>query len=500
MCNTPKSAETRIKEIKSLCEKEPDTTIRTRIAELTNARIAEIRNTETKVEITGTAYYVSGAKGNDENDGKTPDTPWKTMARVTNAEELVPGDGVFFKRGEVFRGQIITKPGVTYSAFGEGEKPKLYGWDKNSANPALWIKTDVPGVWEYAETYDIDVGNIIFDDKEFARKVYESNFLEDGTQRDYRTKAPFRDYHNLIDDKSFWHDNKTGKLYLRYNAGNPAIFHGDIEMTKRESIIRNMGNPDVTVDNLCLAYGNFGIASGTCRNLTVQNCEIKWIGGCIQQRWENTGRACHVPYGNGIEIYGGATNFVVDNNYIWQNYDAAATNQLSSNAQKTNYNHIRYTNNVLENCVYSVEIFFGYYKNEESNEQYTRRNDDTLIENNIMWKAGGFGHVARIDPGCTSFIRCGRIVSDTTDFIVRNNIFDRSRNRIVLTVCEENDGGSKAQYYDNIYVQKKGNTFAVRNCVTYKTDDDLAENLEKTGTEHNPTYIFVEDNGFTDYE
>ena len=500
MCNaTQTCAKESIKAIKALCGTLTDAEIREKIALFTAERINQIRNTETKVEIKGTSYYVCG-KGNDENDGKTPETAWRTMARVTNAEELCPGDGVFFKRGEAFRGQIITKPGVTYSAYGEGEKPRLIGWDKNSASPALWKKTDVPGIWEYAETYDIDIGNIVFDDKEFARKVYESNYLEDGTQQDYRTKAPFKDYHDLTEDKSFWHDASTGKLYLRYNAGNPAIFHGDIELTKREAIIRNMGNPDVTVDNLCLAYGNFGLASSTCKNLTVQNCEIKWIGGCIQERWEKTGRMCHVPYGNGIEIYGGATNFTVDNNYIWQNYDAAATNQLSANSQKTNYNHIRYTNNVLENCVYSVEIFFGYYKNEESDEQYTRRNDDTLIENNIMLKAGGFGHVARIDPGCTSFIRCGRIVSATTDFIVRNNIFDRSRNRIVLTVCEENDGGSMAQYYDNIYVQKKGNTFAVRNCVTYKTDEDLAKNLEKTGTEHNPTYIFVDDNGFGDYE
>ena len=489
-----------IKQLKIKCEKGlPEMLAREEIAKIRETRIEEIRNTATDVRINGTSYYVSGM-GSDENDGKTPETAWKTMARVTNAEELCPGDGVFFKRGEVFRGQIITKPGVTYSAYGDGDKPKLYGWDKNSASPALWTKTDVEGVWEYTEAYDMDIGNIIFDDTGFARKVYESNFLEDGTQQDYRTKAPFKDYHDLIEDKSFWHDASTGKLYLRYNAGNPALFHGDIEMAKREAIIRNMGNPDVTIDNLCLAYGNFGIASGTCRNFTVQNCEIKWIGGCIQQRWEKSGRMCHVPYGNGIEIYGGAVNFTVDNNYIWQNYDAAATNQLSSNSHKAYNKCVRYTNNVFENCVYSVELFFGYYKNEESDEEYIRRNDDTLIENNIMWKAGGFGHVSRIDPGCTSFIRCGTIVSETTDFIVRNNIFDRSRNRIVLTVNRENDGGSMAKYYDNIYVQKKGNTFAVRNCVTYKTDENLAENLEKTGTEFNPTYIFVEDNGFTDFE
>ncbi len=490
-----------IKNLKALCESgTPEQEIREKIAVLTEQRIDEIRNAPTEVRITGTSYYVSGT-GDDANDGKSPETPWKTLERVTKADELMPGDGVFFKRGELFRGQVFAHAGVTYSAYGEGAKPRLYGWDRNSASPALWIPTDEPYVWAYTEKCELDIGVIVFDEKDFCRKVYQSNFLEDGTQQDYRTKAPFRDYHDLTEDKSFWHDDETKTLYLRYEKGNPAIFAGDIEMTKRESVFRVDCKPDVTIDNLCIGFGNFGISSSTVKGLTVQNCEIKWIGGCIQSRWKKDDpRMYHIPYGNGIEIYGGAKDFTVDNCYIWQNYDAAATNQCSSNKYKIDNKCVRYTNNVFENCVYSVEIFFGYHKDPESDEVYTRRNDDTLIENNIMWKAGGFGHVARIDPGCTSFIRCGTIVPDTTDFVVRNNIFDRSRNRIVLTVTTPGDGGSMAQYYDNIYVQKKGNTFAVRLGVVYKTDENLAENLEKTGTEHNPTYIFVEDNGFDDYE
>lgn len=479
-----------IKALKAECEGGlSEIEIRQRVASFTEKRISEIRSTKTEVTVSGVSYYVSG-DGDDENDGRSPEKPWKTMKRVTDAEELQPGDGVFFKRGELFRGQIITKPGVTYSAYGEGEKPKLYGWDKNSASPALWKKTDCPFVWEYAEKYDIDIGVIVWDDKEFARKVYQSNYLEDGTQQDYRTKAPFKDYHDLTEDKSFWVDDETGTLYLRYEKGNPAVFGGDIEMTKREAVIRNMNNADVTVDNLCIGYGNFGVASGTCQGLTVQNCEIKWIGGCIQTSWKKSGRPNHIPYGNGIEIYGGAQDFTVKNNYIWQNYDAAATNQLGKNGQKTFNKCVRYLDNVLENCVYSIEIFFGYYEGEDD---YVRRNDDTLIEGNIMRLAGGFGHVSRIDPGCTSFIRCGTIVSDTTDFIVRSNIFDRSRIRIVLTVKAENDGGSMAQYYDNIYIQKRGNTFASRLCNTYVTDDELAGKLQETGTEHNPTYVILDE-------
>ena len=80
-----------------------------------------IRNSETNVKIKGTSYYVS-ADGNDENDGLTPETAWLTPAKVSNTAFL-PGDGVFFRRGDVFRGQIIACEGVTYSAYGEGKKP-----------------------------------------------------------------------------------------------------------------------------------------------------------------------------------------------------------------------------------------------------------------------------------------------------------------------------------------------------------------------------------------
>ena len=183
-----------IKELKAESEKLSTSELQAKIEELTQKRIAEIRNTKTEVTVKGTSYYVSN-DGNDENDGKSPEKAWKTIAKVTAAREngiLAEGDGVFFRRGDLFRGNIGAAPGVTYSAYGEGEKPKIYVWDKNSASPELWKKTDVEGVWEYAETYDIDIGAIIFDDKTYARKVYQSN-EEDGRWLDFRAKREFHD-------------------------------------------------------------------------------------------------------------------------------------------------------------------------------------------------------------------------------------------------------------------------------------------------------------------
>ena len=67
----------------------------------TEALIEEIENSPTNVEVLGTKYYVA-ADGNDENDGLTPETAWKTIEKVNNAKYLY-GDGVFLKRGVEWR-------------------------------------------------------------------------------------------------------------------------------------------------------------------------------------------------------------------------------------------------------------------------------------------------------------------------------------------------------------------------------------------------------------
>jgi phosphoribosylanthranilate isomerase len=61
---------------------------------LAEARRNEILNAPDNITVKGNTYYVS-ADGNDENDGLTPKTPWKTLDKVSSAE-LSEGDGVLF--------------------------------------------------------------------------------------------------------------------------------------------------------------------------------------------------------------------------------------------------------------------------------------------------------------------------------------------------------------------------------------------------------------------
>lgn len=88
-------------------------------------------------------YYVSNT-GNDNNDGLTESTPWKSLAKASEAAErsnqggfLQPGDKLLFKRGDTFIGQLVlwcsgteTNP-IEIGCYGTGENPILTGVGAN---------------------------------------------------------------------------------------------------------------------------------------------------------------------------------------------------------------------------------------------------------------------------------------------------------------------------------------------------------------------------------
>ena len=48
-----------------------------------------------------TIYFVSSLNGNDENDGLSESTAFKSLNKI-NEIDLIPGDKVFLLRGSVF--------------------------------------------------------------------------------------------------------------------------------------------------------------------------------------------------------------------------------------------------------------------------------------------------------------------------------------------------------------------------------------------------------------
>ena len=127
--------------------REPNEEDKAILADADAKKQAILTNTD-ELACTGTTYYVSNT-GNDNNDGHTPETAWATLEKV-NSASLSRGDGVYFERGDTWRGQLWAQEGVTYSAYGQGAKPNIFASPENGANASKWALLDgTSNIWVY---------------------------------------------------------------------------------------------------------------------------------------------------------------------------------------------------------------------------------------------------------------------------------------------------------------------------------------------------------------
>ncbi len=402
-------------------------------------RRREIRSTKTEVVISGTGYYVSNS-GDDNNDGKSPEKPWKTLDRVSNAA-LSCGDGVFFKRGDLFRGRLITQKGVTYSAYGEGDKPKIYGSRKNYAGCDFWKKTDTENIYVSSEAFDLDVGLIVFDSgREWCEKMSFGI-------KNYEWRGGEGFDGALKKDLQF-HHNKEDKLIYLCSLKDPNTRGRECEIGFCEHCVSGDGN-GVTIDNLCLKYiGAHGIGYGDTENLTVQNCELGWIGGSLQPC------ARIVRYGNAVEIYGACRNFTVENCYVYQCYDAGVTHQYFGNRPAfTGMYNVKYTKNLIEYCTYAIE-----WVNAQKEDNGIMK-DIEFSHNLLLYSGEGWGvqRPYRHDSPFKGWQHTNRAES----FIIYDNVATARDEKTHLVVL----GCEKEEYVPalvgNLFVGVEGNFFGV---------------------------------------
>ena len=314
---------------------------------------------------TGTAYYISN-DGNDSADGTSPESAWATIDRLNQAE-LDYGDAVFFRRGDVWRAvQVNSQPGVTYSAYGEGEKPGLYGSEENGGGAekwSLWYEgEDGRKIWVYYRPM-LDCGAIYLGEDLAAEKVQafwngqtyqvlSDMWLTDQTEQaaeDQATLPEFDPAVHLTEDLTFfsqasnglpdtlpiyllgWVDTgereqycltADGPLYLRCDQGNPGELYGDIEFLSPYAPFDGVWD-DVVIDNLCVLYTGRNILSVApeCEGVLVQNCELGWGGGCAASYAADT----ITGYGAGVQRNGGvggasSSHNTFRNNYVHETY------------------------------------------------------------------------------------------------------------------------------------------------------------------------------------
>ena len=395
--------------------------------------------------IKGTTYYVS-ADGDDNNDGLSPETAWKTLdGPDNNFDNIKSGDAILFRCGDIFSATyprpygLKMTPGVTYSSFGEGPKPELRGIVGNGVE-FDW-KEESENLYSLDLGHTLDVGNIFFDDaKEWGYKLVK------GLDNDTTPKM----------DLEFYHDIAEKKLYLYSEKGSPKERWSNMHIGHRCNIF-GRARPGCVVDNLAFRFcGCYGIQGGSVHypdddyciyygfsGFTVANCEFEWIGGSLLGDVTKS----TVRGGNGFEIFGGASNLDVHNCYFNQIYDAALTQQWYGRMSEKNKLPVSiedcvFSGNLFENNTYDYEYFLTEYETMEAprpkkaDSKFCIRN--VYFENNICRKNGyGFGN-QRPDRYTPASLKSWTHQNKSDNFIVRNNIFDRGDYRLLeIIACED---------------------------------------------------------------
>ncbi|MBQ4097024.1 MAG: hypothetical protein IJC62_02570, partial [Clostridia bacterium] len=412
-------------------------------------RVAQIRASESKWEVKegGKVWYISN-DGDDDNSGLSPDEPIATLKELSkrfsystgSEKHIAKGDVVLFRRGDEWHQKLTLKGGITYSAYGEGEKPRILGSVEADA-PEQWLETDTPGVYRFAEniTASRDVGNIVLNNGQgYAHRVLKARDSDTILQagRDHivgngmtqwkldasqYTFADYKDLKKIADDipeadLMYYHDRRGNVLYMYSRNGNPGELFDSIELCVKGNAIT--ATSDVVIDNLFVGYtGSHGIGTGSCKNLTIRNCEIGWIGGSVQGEDEKT------RFGNAVEIYGSADGYWVHDNYIYQCFDCGPTVQVGTTltpGKKIVMKDIAFYGNALWDA--DLEVWITT-KPENTEDTYAKIINCDLYDNYVTMSGYGFGGYNHQKNEYCSFYGAGQTDAEHIDCYVRDNYF-----------------------------------------------------------------------------
>ena len=233
--------------------------------------------------------------------------------------------------------------GLTLSAYGEGEKPKLWGSPENGTGAEKWSlhyegengekiwkfykeMTDCPViVLDGQETFKRDLaywdGSQYLCIEDFTIPYLMETHMKDGelfVELPY-IQSPVDENDKSSSDKlgrSFDVDANsnplTGDLFVRCDEGNPGELYEAVEFVAKYAAFDGMANY-TTLDNLSFGYSTGTIASGYYEGVssdyvTIQNCEVSWNGGAL--KWfgvnQNAASFGHAELCGGLQGNGSA--------------------------------------------------------------------------------------------------------------------------------------------------------------------------------------------------
>lgn len=292
-----------------------------------------------------TTYYLSNS-GSDTATGTSEATPWATLARLNTA--LLSGiinrsDSVLLRRGDKFHGSIMNIPAPSPGAksrlviggYGYGPKPIMSGY-KGLNIAGSWVLHSA-GVWK------IDLSNVAL----FTGNTMTTNANTGFLKVDGRIKVAKKwSVATLVDQWDFYSDTTT--LYVKSTA-NPTTLASDIQAAVDRDGIRP--NAKTLVSGLdILGFGGHAVNIPSIDDCEVIGCDLHEIGG------SKLG-ASDLQYGNGIQVWIGASNVLCHFNNVYDVYEVAFTMQGPQDATLLGWTDVHFTHNKMWNNGQSFETW-----------------------------------------------------------------------------------------------------------------------------------------------
>lgn len=281
--------------------------------------------------VTGVLYYVSNS-GNDANTGRSPSSAWKSLGKVNSMlgnGSIKYGDGVVFERGGTFYGSLkgasASQNGspITFGAYGTGPRPVISGY-KILNNQGAWT----------------NVGNNVWKINLVNGTSYSG--MMPGDTANNNSNAGFLRVNGTIHGAKKWSQSSLGSQWDFYNdstylyvksSSNPSSMANDLRVSTNGVLVKGF-NWQTLIGLEIIGSGGHGYQQTGSRT-RISDCYIHEIGG---SQLSNTTR-----YGNGIEMWLGSKDAIIDNNQISDVYDTAVTIQ-GKEARTTG---VHFTNNKI---------------------------------------------------------------------------------------------------------------------------------------------------------
>jgi len=381
-------------------------------------------------ESKGTVYYAA-QNGSDENDGRCPDFPLKSISAVGSLH-LCPGDSVLFQRGSVFRTGEPLKlvSGVHYGAYGEGKKPEILGSLREYADETLWQPSGHENIWMTELSAQPEPAGCVTFNQDTYVGTWKMTFPE------------------LQRDGDFYHDAQANIFYMYLENINPGICFENIEISSARDLMieHDGGAEDIHIDNICFKYATFGpFLFSHVKHISITDCIMGWHGGRVFSVSDER----VIRYGNAVEFWYQCDNIVVERCWVYQIFDAAMTFQGYADGPPQ-FTNIRFERNLIEYCSMNIEFWAGQEK-----DNHTPHIENISIQGNMIRFAGyGWGGVQRADKENQAMILgWNRLYEDLRNFVISDNVLDCADCSMIYTRPPAEQFGLTVQ--NNSFYQKK---------------------------------------------